>query len=820
MKIKRFASLFFVVLGIGIFLTSSVFAKDEWLNVRSRNFNLIGNASDKDIRKVATKLEQFREAFRLLFTTTNLSSPIPTNVVVFKSDSAYKPFKPKRSDGKTDNFIAGYFQPGEDVNYITLTTGGEDAETYGTIFHEYVHFIVNTNLGKSDVPQWFNEGLAEYYQTFEMEGDIKAKLGLPQSNHLLLLQQNKLIPLNTFFNIGNTTLTQTGNHSRSIFYAQAWALIHYFIANKKSEEMNKFLTLSMKNVAEEKAFQDAFQMSYAQMEKQLRQYVAKGTYLYTNVTFANKLSFDLEMQSKAMTEADTNAYLGDLLYHTNRADDAVPYLQTALTLDPNSSMANTTFGMVRVRQRKFDEAKVHLEKAIAGDPKNHIAYYQYAYLLSREGRDEFGYVNSFAPEKTAKMRELLKKAIEINPSFAESYEMLAFVSLISNEGLDEGLAAMQKALKLQPGNQRYAMRIAELFLRQEKFDQAAAILEKIAKTADEPQLKKQVDNLLDQLRQRKEILARNEESRKKYEAAIAAGAKDGGTRPLLRRRASDGKAPTPEEIAKSEQEFMVRSINRELRKTGTEEIRLLGHLEKVGCKGGTVTYTVKTESESFILTSKDFQGLNLATYIVGGGDAEIGCDAKVAAIKAVLTYRPKTVAKNVSRGELVSIEFVPEHFRFVDITAAETAFAEPAEITETAESGAPPTEFTSNLNSKDDFEAERRNAMMAHIKENLRKPAVGEKQEMAFIEKSECSNKGMFFYFKTPTQILKLANPAANKLEMRAFTPDVEHLQIGCGMKAVEIPVVITFTQVPDKKSKANGELIALEFVPKSFVLQ
>ncbi len=820
MKIKRFASLFFVVLGIIGFLTSSVVAKDEWLNVRSKNFNLIGNASDKDIRKVATKLEQFRETFRLLFTTTNLSSPIPTNVVVFKSDSAYKPFKPKRSDGKTDNYIAGYFQPGEDVNYITLTTGGEDAETYGTIFHEYVHFIVNTNLGKSDVPQWFNEGLAEYYQTFEMEGDIKAKLGLPQSNHLLLLQQNKLIPLNTFFNIGNSALTQTGNHSRSIFYAQAWALIHYFIANKKTEEMNKFLTLSMKNVAEEKAFQDAFQVSYAQMEKQLRQYVAKGTYLYTNVTFANKLSFDLEMQSKAMTEADTNAYLGDLLYHTNRADDAEPYLKTALTLDPSSSMANTTLGIVKVRQRKFDEAKMHLEKAIAGDPKNHIAYYQYAYLLSREGRDEFGHVNSFAPEKTAKMKEMLKKAIQINPSFAESYEMLAFVSIVSNEGLDEGIEAMQKALKLQPGNQRYAMRIAELYLRQEKFDQASAILEKIAKTADEPQLKKQVDNLLDQLRQRKEILARNEESRKKYEAAIAAGAKDGGTRPLLRRRESDGKPPTPEEVAKSEQEFMVRSINRELRKTVAEEVRLLGHLEKVGCKGGTVTYTIKTETESFVLTSKDFQGLNLATYVVDGGDAEIGCDAKVATIKAVLTYRPKTIAKNVSRGELVSIEFVPDHFRFVDITTAETTFTEPAEITETVESGTPPTEFTSNVNSKDDFEAERRNAMMAHIKENLRKPAVGEKQEIAFIEKSECSNKGMFFYFKTSTQILKLANPTANKLEMRAFTPDVEHLQIGCGMKAVEIPVVITFTQVPDKKSKANGELIALEFVPKSFVLQ
>ena len=91
-------------------------------------------------------------------------------------------------------------------------------------FHEYVHFIINTNFGKSDVPPWFNEGLAEYYQTFEIEEDQKVKLGLPQGNHLDLLQQTKLIPLGTFFNVSNRALNENAAHSRSIFYAQAWIL--------------------------------------------------------------------------------------------------------------------------------------------------------------------------------------------------------------------------------------------------------------------------------------------------------------------------------------------------------------------------------------------------------------------------------------------------------------------------------------------------------------------------------------------------------------------------------------------------------------------
>ncbi|MEP6849842.1 MAG: hypothetical protein ABI999_13380 [Acidobacteriota bacterium] len=37
-------------------LAVPVLAKDEWLQVRSKNFFLIGNASEKEIRKVATRL--------------------------------------------------------------------------------------------------------------------------------------------------------------------------------------------------------------------------------------------------------------------------------------------------------------------------------------------------------------------------------------------------------------------------------------------------------------------------------------------------------------------------------------------------------------------------------------------------------------------------------------------------------------------------------------------------------------------------------------------------------------------------------------------
>src|SRR5438132_771535 len=128
MKVGK-AILILLLLFAAIFLLPpAAAAKDQWLQVRSKNFNLIGNAAERDIRRVATRLEQFRETFGQLFGQANVNSPIATNVVVFKNDSAYLPFKPRRADGTIDTFVKGFFQPGEDVNYITLSTDGENPD--------------------------------------------------------------------------------------------------------------------------------------------------------------------------------------------------------------------------------------------------------------------------------------------------------------------------------------------------------------------------------------------------------------------------------------------------------------------------------------------------------------------------------------------------------------------------------------------------------------------------------------------------------------------------------------------------------------------
>ncbi len=788
----NFLTLFCVCLFI---FANQVAAKDTWINVRSKNFNLIGNASEKDIRGVATKLEQFRETFRQLFPKARFNASIETNVVVFKNDSSYNPFKPKRADGKTDKWIAGYFQGGEDLNYITLSTDGDKEDAYGTIFHEYVHFLLDTNFGKSEVPPWFNEGLAEFYQTFKIENDQKVSLGLLQDGHLQLLQQNKLIPLDTFFKINNYSLHQNGNHSRSIFYAQSWALIHYLIQGNKganNSAMNKFLSLVMNNVEPEKAFQQAFQRDYAAMEKELEKYVRQRTFTGTSVMLKEKLIFDSEMTTVPLSEAEANAYLGDLLYHTHEYADAEKYLQTALSLDPNSVMGNTSYGLVKMRQGKFSEAKSFLEKAVASDAKNHYAQYNYAYVLSREDMNETGFVMGFAPDKANAMRRALQKAIELKPDFSESYRLLAFVNLVNNEQLDESLALLKKGLAYQPGNQDYALLEAQILMRQEKFAEARSIAEKLAKTASEQYMRANAESILRSINDR-------ETAQKNYQKQIDEinSGNASITEPTLVRKSNLSEA----ERAKIEEERTLNDLNRIIEKPQEGEKQILGYLEKITCPNGTVVYSVKTETETVTLESKDFQSLNLVALTPESQDYQVGCNADLKNALSVITYRPSADAKSKTKGDLTAIYFVPKTFRFKTEEEIAASEAKQNVLNEQA--------------MKDEIAAQ----IKQQIKNILRKPEAGEKRELTMPDKIECSGRSMIFVVKSGSQVLRLKTESPQNVRIMAFTQNAGAMQFGCGVKLPTVPAVVTYRPSADGKEKTNGEIVAIEFVPEGFEL-
>ncbi len=769
------------------------FAKDQWISVRSKNFFLIGNSGEKEIVAAAERLEQFREAFRLLFPKARFDSPVETNVVVFKDRKAYSPFKPKTADGKPDEGIAGYFQPGEDVNYITLSTEGRPEATYGTIFHEYVHFLIDTHFGKSQVPPWFNEGLAEYYQTFEIENDQRIFLGRLQEEHLYALQQSKFIPFDQFFNIDNYSLHRNGGHSRSIFYAQAWALMHYLIHGGKSQNLSSFLTLILDDEKPEVAFKKAFGTDYQTLEKELGDYVRQRKFQIRWVELSEKLDFEKDMTVGALSDPEVNAYLGDLLYHTREYTDAENYLKQALAADPDNTLANTAYGLTLMKRRDFDGALRHLERAVSSNRKNHFAQYSYAYVLSRETMDEFGYVSRIPEATAAKMRAALKASLDARPDFGPSYQLLAFVNLVNNEDLDGALEYLKRALEVLPGNPEYSLLMAKIYLRQEKYNEAEKLADRVAKTAEAEEIRRDARQVLSTVNSFRESLAQI-----KRNAAEATGSRG---EPVLLKRSEI----TDEDIRRVNEENLINRLHMELPRVRASERMVLGRLERISCEGGRPTYSVRTESGNLRLVSEDFAGLYLLTLDEKASALEVGCDSDLSAVKTVFVYRVGDGRPGSPDGELLSMTFVPEFFRLK--TQEEIASTRPVVIVD--DSGQPA--------GTREFDERRRESMMEALKKALRKPGPGEKRVMGKLMKIECGRKYTTYLISSDGRVLRLRNDPEKTLHIITFSRDADGVEFRCGFGPFDIPAVITFSDTSE--NKMDGNLIAIEFVPDSFRL-
>jgi len=427
-------------LSLILFCCTPISAKDNWLSVKSKNFTLIGNASESDMRKVATKLEQFRQALSVIFPKLQVDTPIPTTVIIFKADDSFRPFKP-RYKGKINDKVGGYFLTGPEMNYIVFANENRgDENPYDIIFHEYEHFIVRNNLFR--LPAWLDEGLAEFYSSFEIsDKDQKGTLGSPISRHVYNLRNATMVPLKTLFSVDHKSPYYNESSKAGIFYAESWALVHYLILGndqKRQSQLIKFIDLIQNDVPTEQGFREAFQADYQTLEDELRPYLNRSLYPVVRVNFKQRLSTDHDIVVRPISEAEAEYYLGDLLLQSNRLEEAESHLQKSVTVDAAFAAAHVALGELRSRQDRGSEASEEFETAIRLDQNNYLAHYLYGRTLYRETR----------------LEEAIKQyqtAITLNPRMGFVYLSLAYAYLASGED-SEAVDTLGRGVGADPKN--------------------------------------------------------------------------------------------------------------------------------------------------------------------------------------------------------------------------------------------------------------------------------------------------------------------------------------------------------------------------------
>jgi tetratricopeptide (TPR) repeat protein len=106
-----------------------------------------------------------------------------------------------------------------------------------------------------------------------------------------------------------------------------------------------------------------------------------------------------------------------------------------------------------------------------------------------------------------------------------------------------------------------------------------------------------------------------------------------------------------------------------------------------------------------------------------------------------------------------------------------------------------------------------------YLREVLRKPATGETQLEAVLQKIECDAKGLVFVVQTPSGLLRLRTASFDDIELTTYDTSVQG-DISCGVRKPENKVIVCYTPNADRRIKADGILKSIEFVPTDFKLK
>jgi hypothetical protein len=601
-----------------LLVTAAAPPQAQWRRLDSPNFIVIGEVGAGELRDIAVKFEGFRETLGRVLNERVTSTAVPTLVIVFRGDGTFNPYKPRYQGKRME--VAGLFVARRDINYIAMVADNDD-QRLRVVFHEYAHLLVS-NTGQR-VPVWLNEGLAEYYSTFELQrGGREAIIGRIIESHLQDLNATTLLKLPELLNTTHDSPLYNEGSRRSVFYAQAWALTHFIFRNQPSlaPQLAEYLGYLSKGLAPTDAWQKAF--GSQDVARGLENYIRRRAYTATLYKFTDKLA-TFESAAVPVPPADVHAYLAGFLAETGRADDASAELARATKIEPGNARAAVANAFLSLGAQDFAATERHARAATDSNDwfLNYLA--GIALVDSTEGRGT-------APDADVVTfaRSFFQRARTNRPEFANAMARMASLEL-RGAGMPshDTRAALERAMSIAPGRHEYAMMLAQTLARQFEFAAARGILGPLMTPAyPEP--------IRDSARRQMEYVVDLEARRNR------------GISPT-------GTAPPQPGVAANDTELDSKPLFREL-KPG--EQRLEGMLENIECVVGKgITFRLKAGSDAVAVTSPDFTSVEFISYR-SDLKGSIQCGPVNPPLPVYVTYRPgATPGSRVA----VALEFPP-----------------------------------------------------------------------------------------------------------------------------------------------------------------
>lgn len=452
---------------------------EKWLKVSAPEFTVITTLGEKDAVAWTNEFAQFVGTLQGFIRVNPKYLPRLT-LVVFARERDFQRFQPLRDNG-TAMETAGFFS--RRPSWAVAGMGGlrMNDETRTTIFHEGTHWF--TSAFELPNPVWLEEGLAEVFSTFAVEGK-KLTWGRAIDSHVLALRALEPMPLEQLLFLPREYLHGEGDASElvtGIAYAQSWAFVHYLIFGQrdvpKSALMDYVKGLRAAEHHPDEAFKRAFGGTYAEIHKKLRTYLHNGQYFMQSQPLLALPAFKAEPASGLEVEEA----LARLRMAGGRHAEAKDGIARAIAMAPDNPRVYELQGEHAQEMNDEAAALAAYRTAIQKGSTDFKPYYEVASRAHEEG--------GITPEKARGIANGYEKAINLNPRFRHSYSGLGAIVGVTPAGNTEDVKFLELGQRLYPEDGMIKLGIATIAKREGNTERAQTLLKEVlASTGQEPQV--------------------------------------------------------------------------------------------------------------------------------------------------------------------------------------------------------------------------------------------------------------------------------------------------------------------------------------------
>lgn len=239
-------------------------AKAEWFRAETAHFIVYGDVSERDIRAYAQRAERFDGLLRAYYPIT-VDHEIP-KLEIFLANGRRDML---RAAPGISASVGGYYTPNSPRIHAVVDLQSMGGNT--VLFHEYAHHFM-FQMRSNAYPSWFIEGFAEYYSTADIRPDrIQFGRHNPGRMNSLTMGANSWARME---DVLTWRISPSGRYQGHFYYAQAWAMTHYFMSTpERTQMLGRYLAAVVGGQDSVSAMQAATGRTPEQLQSDIRRYL-------------------------------------------------------------------------------------------------------------------------------------------------------------------------------------------------------------------------------------------------------------------------------------------------------------------------------------------------------------------------------------------------------------------------------------------------------------------------------------------------------------------------------------------------------------------